>query len=315
MYSKVGNFDNSVKEKIVSGQDSVKRAAGLLVIECKNSNANGDPDVGGGPRVRYDEISLISDVSVKRKLRNMILDRGEYYKVLVKSLGLDGDRFQILEDPSRDKPAIHELIHSKGVDAFHDRYWDARVFGNTFLEENKTAKSRGAASKIHIRTGPVVFAWGESIAPVIVDTQTCTNMSGVQEGKDCGMAPDRAQQVKHAIYAMPFYIDPFLADKTCCSAQDIEVLMRLIPHIYSSCRCTTRPEVQLLHAYYFETVSKFGGHEMDLVKSLRPVKKDVSNPSSSSDEYSFPGFDNPTFKKYANLVGTTMDLMDVDIES
>ena len=64
--------------------------------------------------------------------------------------------------------------------SFARRYWDARLFGNTFLEEG---------SSTSIKTGVVQFGMGISVAPVEIQRHTLTNKSGVQEGKDRGMAP------------------------------------------------------------------------------------------------------------------------------
>ena len=47
------------------------RATGLLVIEVRNSNPNGDPDAESEPRtIDADGRGLISPVSFKRKLRD-----------------------------------------------------------------------------------------------------------------------------------------------------------------------------------------------------------------------------------------------------
>jgi CRISPR-associated protein Csd2 len=54
----------------------VPRATGLLVIEVRNSNPNGDPDRESDPRTRaHDGKGIISDVSFKRKLRELVLNK------------------------------------------------------------------------------------------------------------------------------------------------------------------------------------------------------------------------------------------------
>jgi Cas7 group CRISPR-associated protein Csh2 len=52
------------------------RATGLLVIEVRGSNPNGDPDAEGEPRtLGADRRGLISPVSFKRKLRDLVADK------------------------------------------------------------------------------------------------------------------------------------------------------------------------------------------------------------------------------------------------
>jgi CRISPR-associated protein Csd2 len=57
-------------------KNQVPRATGLLVIEVRNSNPNGDPDRESDPRTRaHDGKGIISDVSFKRKLRELVLNK------------------------------------------------------------------------------------------------------------------------------------------------------------------------------------------------------------------------------------------------
>ena len=69
----------------------VPRVTGLLVIEVRNSNPNGDPDRESDPRTRaHDGKGVISDVSFKRKLRELVLQKnGPVWKDLKILLMLD----------------------------------------------------------------------------------------------------------------------------------------------------------------------------------------------------------------------------------
>ena len=56
---------------------SFNRGTGLLVIEVKHSNPNGDPDMESDPRtLEIDGRGLISPVSYKRKLRDLVGEKG-----------------------------------------------------------------------------------------------------------------------------------------------------------------------------------------------------------------------------------------------
>ena len=51
------------------------RGTGLLIIEVRHSNPNGDPDAESDPRtLDVDGRGLISPVSFKRKLRDLLAD-------------------------------------------------------------------------------------------------------------------------------------------------------------------------------------------------------------------------------------------------
>ena len=49
----------------------------LAVVSVKHANPNGDPLSGNMPRVTYEGLGEISDVCLKRKIRNRWMDMGE----------------------------------------------------------------------------------------------------------------------------------------------------------------------------------------------------------------------------------------------
>src|SRR5437867_11463355 len=46
-----------------------------VIVNVKNANPNGDPLNGNRPRVNYDGHGELSDVCIKRKIRNRLMDR------------------------------------------------------------------------------------------------------------------------------------------------------------------------------------------------------------------------------------------------
>ena len=196
------------------------RATGLLVIEVRHSNPNGDPDAESDPRtIDADGRGLISPVSFKRKLRDLVDDHeGPAWQEGEKVLKLDGNRYGILEKRGRDRESIFKMDAA----TFGEAFWDGRVFGNTFLEDIK-GKDYKAGEKDHfISTGVVQFGPGISIVPIDIERLTTTNKSGVQEGKDRGMAPLGWRVVRHGLYTMPFFVNPMMAKKNRCQSKDIE---------------------------------------------------------------------------------------------
>src|ERR1700689_3481128 len=94
----------------------MNRATGLLVIEVVNSNPNGNPDQESDPRLRPDERGMISPVSFKRKLRDLIEDKeGPVWKHTAASFAppLKADEYQILESRGRKREEIIGVIRTK----------------------------------------------------------------------------------------------------------------------------------------------------------------------------------------------------------
>lgn len=272
--------------------DEIKRATGLLVIEVVNSNPNGDPDRENAPRQRPNGCGEISPVSFKRKLRDLVDDHdSQFFKALPEEYSQNSEHYCILEQRGRDREKIKKEL-GKNTEKFEEneflgsefvkKYWDARVFGNTFLEAD--------INKGFIKTGVVQFGMGVSLAPIEILRETNTNKSGVQSDKDAGMAPLAYRIVEHGVYCMPFYVNPNYARKSGCTKKDIDLLKRLIPYAYDLSRSAIRSDVRIRHAWYIEHKSILGScPEYLLIESLTPKKKgDANEPSHAWSDYEDP---------------------------
>jgi CRISPR-associated protein Csd2 len=256
--------------------ETIQRATGLLIIEAVNSNPNGDPDRESDPRQRPNGLGEISPVSFKRKLRDLVEDdNGPVFSSIRAKLGINADAYRILESRGRDRKAIEGEMKS-GV--FQQKYWDGRVFGNTFLEDSM--------DKGTIKTGVAQFVMGLSVSPIQIVRHTNTNKAGVETGKNAGMAPLAYRIVEHGVYCMPFYINPSSAHKSGCTVKDIELLKALIPYAYDHTRSAIRPDVRIRHAWYIEHKNPLGScPDYLLVDALTP-KRRGNDPMISSISWS-----------------------------
>ena len=275
-----------------------KRGTGLLVIEVRNSNPNGDPDRDSDPRQRPDRRGEISPVSFKRKPRDLVEWKGEVWEALAGDLQLDAARFGILESRGRDRATIAKQLTGDGQ-AFKDAYWDGRVFGNTFLESMKDDEAKKHGFKEQeikefkanaIRTGCVHFGLGLSVAPIDIERHTNTNKAGVQDDKDRGMAPMGYRFVPHGLYLMPFFVNPSAAARTGCTGEDIALLLELIRYAYPHTRSHARPAGDLVKAWYVEHADKLGScSDFAILDALSPTKLgDTNSPSKSIADYQLP---------------------------
>lgn len=307
------------------------RGTGLLVIEVRNSNPNGDPDTESDPRMINDEYGLISPPSFKRKMRDLVADKEGYAWTTAKEvLNLESKddqrivlrkthsgtehsterkeikaRYNVLETRFRKRDEIKEM------DAFQfaAEFWDARLFGNTFLESlkdkdenekvekeinknNKTKKMEEQKKRDHfISTGVVQFGPGISIAPISVIRSTFTSKAGVEDDKDRGMAPLAWRVVQHAVYIMPFFANPCMWTKTGCGLNDLKLMQYLIPYAYRLTASLPRTHVEFLHAWYAEHTSPLGSCPDSLIiDALTPekVEGEKDKPSTSIKEYKVP---------------------------
>lgn len=306
----------------------IKRACGLIVIEVENSNPNGDPDRDGDPRQRPDRLGEISPVSFKRKLRDIIETKDHaVWKELKEDVpNLSDEGFHILETRQRIWKDVLQEIHDK---TFRNKYWDARLFGNTFLEGEDKVKeffkgetkdeldARANEVRHNIRTGVVQFGVGVSVKPITIRRNTQTKKAGAEEGKEQGMAPLGFRFVEYGVYVMPFFVNPNAADKSGCTATDVELMLRLIPAAYPLNPSSVRPSVAVRMAHYIEHKKVLGSFaELEILRKLTPRLRPVMDKAQVDrflGEYEVPTWDSvkdeyaDKYNLYRELVSNTRD--------
>ncbi len=276
------------------------RQVGLIILEVTMSNPNGDPDMESEPRTReFDGLGMISPVSLKRKFRDLVGEKSLVFEEAKKELKLGEiteNKFGILEERGRDRKSIQEMDKL----TFQRAYWDARIFGNTFLEslkdadltaDQKNRKKEGGYAHL-INTGAMQIGVGLSVAPIDVIRMSTSSKSGVQEGKDRGMAPLAFRVVRHAVYCIPIFINPSIAQKTGATKEDLDLFKFMIPYVYQHTASAIRPQVSILHAWFAEHKNVLGScPEYLFINALTPKLREGIKSSNSLDDYFIPNLD------------------------
>ena len=264
---------------------------GFITVE--RSNPNGDPLNGNQPRTDYGGYGEISDVCLKRKIRNRLQDAGE--KVLVQSDervddGCDSIRARVESNPAMDKPLKMKDKEQGRTRIFAEeacKAWiDVRAFGQVFAL--KEAKKQGVDSvSVGVR-GPVTIHTAVSLDPVTITgiqiTKSVNNEPGDKKGSDTmGMK----YRVDFGVYRFQGSINVQLAEKTGFSEEDAVKVKEALRTIFENDASSARPEgsMELSHFYWVEHSNKTGsapsakGH-----RSISAQKKvDVETPTSLGD--------------------------------
>ncbi|MCK9459529.1 MAG: type I CRISPR-associated protein Cas7 [Proteobacteria bacterium] len=287
---------------------SFKRQCGLGIIEVRFANANGNPDAEGGPRQMSDLIGLISDVSIKAKIRAIFADHeSEVFKALQERFKFDPERFHVLESIKRGTsyhPGDYtgdEAVRAKNEAkkladenpaAMCEKFVDVRLFGAGALFEDKS----GDGDKVrYLKTGCVTITPAISINQVNVVEQTITkkacfrdeNLSNLQGD----IAPLAKKFVQHALYTTRICVNSHIAAATNTSAEDIEVLKVVLPLIFAYNPSASRPigSVNMLHVYWKAHSNPLGSfNELAFWDAYTPKSKIGISPSTSLDDYTFP---------------------------
>ena len=237
---------------------------GFITVE--RSNPNGDPLNGNQPRTDYGSYGEISDVCLKRKLRNRLQDIGE--KILVQSNeraddGCDSIRSRVEANPAMDKPFKMKDKEQGRTRIFAEeacKAWiDVRSFGQVFAL--KEAKKQGVdAVSVGVR-GPVTLHTAVSLDPVTITgiqiTKSVNNEPGDKKGSDTmGMK----YRVDFGVYKFQGSINVQLAEKTGFSEGDAEKIKEALCTIFENDASSARPEgsMEMSRFYWIEHANKNG---------------------------------------------------------
>ena len=264
---------------------------GFITVE--RSNPNGDPLNGNQPRTDYGGYGEISDVCLKRKLRNRLQDAGE--KILVQSNervddGCDSIRARVEENPAMEKPLKMKDKEQGRTRIFAEeacKAWiDVRAFGQVFAL--KEAKKQGIDSvSVGVR-GPVTLHTAVSLDPVTITgvqiTKSVNNEPGDKKGSDTmGMK----YRVDFGVYKFQGSINVQLAEKTGFSEEDAAKIKEALRTIFENDASSARPEgsMEMNRFYWIEHGSKTGNTPSAKVhRSVLAQKKEgIETPARIED--------------------------------
>lgn len=239
-----------------------------LVLRVANANPNGDPLNGNRPRTSYDGIGEITDVCLKRKLRDRLQESGE--AIYVQSDDRRIDEHRSLAE--RAKAVLGSKLGGPETVASACQTWfDVRAFGNLFaIKAAKRSKAKADVGddsesdtgiSIGIR-GPVTLQSAFSIQPVeITSTQITKSVSGEGDGSKRGSdTMGMKHRVDHGIYLSFGSINPQLAERTSFSGADAAALKAILPKLLENDASAARPEgsMEVLKLVWWQHPSKSG---------------------------------------------------------
>ena len=265
---------------------------GFIMVE--RSNPNGDPLNGNQPRTDYNGYGEISDVCLKRKVRNRLQDVGE--KILVQSNervddGCDSIRSRVEANPAMEKPLKMKDKEQGRTRIFAEeacKAWiDVRSFGQVFAL--KEAKKQGVDSvSVGVR-GPVSIHTAVSLDPVTITsvqiTKSVNNEPGDKKGSDTmGMK----HRVDFGVYKFQGSINVQLAEKTGFSDEDAAKIKEALCTIFENDASSARPEgsMEMSRFYWIEHANKTGcAPSAKIHRSISVQKKDGVETPSHLDDY------------------------------
>ncbi|WAV88452.1 type I-C CRISPR-associated protein Cas7/Csd2 [Oxalobacter aliiformigenes] len=215
-----------------------------VILTVDHANPNGDPLNGNRPRVDYDGYGEITDVCLKRKLRDRLQEAGQ--SIFVQSDEKKQDGMTSLKNRAESaeyglgKDMFNEKKTPKDVAARKacEKWFDVRAFGQLFA-------FGGDASGVSIPIrGPVTVQSAFSIEPVsITSTQITKSVSGEGDGTKRGSdTMGMKHRVDKGIYVFYGSMNPQLAERTGFSDDDAETIKSILPKLFENDASSARPE-------------------------------------------------------------------------
>lgn len=250
-----------------------------VVLRIKNANPNGDPLNGNRPRTDYGGLGEITDVCLKRKLRDRLQEAGQTIFVQSDDRKLDG------ETSLRNR--AESATNGLGKDAFKKtankdataklacaKWFDVRAFGQVFA-----FASGGDAGGVSIPIrGPVTIQSAFSKEPVsITSTQITKSVSGEGDGTKRGAdTMGMKHRVDSGVYVTFGSINPQLAERTGFNDEDAQAIKAALPKLFENDASSARPDgsMEVLTVVWWQHNCKSGQYSSAKVHGSLNVAAD-----------------------------------------
>lgn len=252
----------------------------IVLVSVKNANPNGDPLNGNRPRTDYNGIGEISDVCIKRKIRNRMQDLGEC--VFVQSDERSDDGANSLKERADCLKKIKDA--DEYAKTACEKWIDVRTFGQVFAFSGFNCKSVGVR-------GPVSIHQAVSVNPVEINSMQITkSVSG--EKKNGGEKGSDTMGMKHfvrfGLYEIKGSINVQLAEKTGFSEEDAELVKKCLETLFINDTSSARPDgsMEVVKMFWWKHNCKDGQYSSAKVHRLVHINlKDSIDIPSSVDDY------------------------------
>lgn len=270
----------------------------VLLFDVKDGNPNGDPDAGNLPRLDAESgHGLVTDVSLKRKVRNfvgLVKECAPPYDIYVKEKGVlerlhreayeaigKSDELKDVPKEGKDKDKKKRRGSAESVEGARrwmcERYFDVRTFGAVMSTGVNCGQVRG----------PVQLTFARSVDPIVASEHSITRMAvaSEEEAKDDGdnRTMGRKHTVPYGLYMAHGFVSAFLAKQTGFSQADLDLLWQSLEYMFEHDRSAARGEMSTRGLYVFEHGSALGNaHAHELFKRIQ-VQRQSDVPRSFDD--------------------------------
>lgn len=245
----------------------------VILFDVENGNPNGDPDAGNMPRIDPESgLGLVTDVCIKRKIRNYIetvKEEEKGYKIYIKEdvplNRSDKEACQYLGIEETDEKKVTEALKKlKKSDPDADRklrdfmccnFYDIRTFGAVMTTFVKASLNCGQVR------GPVQIGFARSIDPIVSQEVTITRVAITTEkdAENKNTEMGRKCIVPYGLYRAEGYVSANLARRvTGFSEEDLELLWEAIINMFEIDHSAARGKMAVRELIVFQHSKELG---------------------------------------------------------
>lgn len=252
-----------------------------VVFSVKKANPNGDPLGGNVPRTDLDGMGEVSDVCIKRKIRNRLQDAGE--RIFVQSADRSDDGCRSLEERKKSCNAFEEASKAKDEEAMRmaacSEWIDVRSFGQVFA-------FKGDKLSMGVR-GAVSVQAAESVEPIITTSMQITKSvnsttSDIRTSDTMGTK----HRVDFGVYRFFGSINVQIAERNGFTYEDALKIKDALLTLFENDCSSARPEGSMVveKLYWWEHNCKSGQYSSATVhRTLNIIPKTAT--CKSIDDY------------------------------
>lgn len=255
----------------------------VALVSVNRANSNGDPLNGNRPRTDLNGFGEISDVCIKRKIRNRMQDLG--YPIFVQSEDRCNDGFGSLSERAS---AAMKGVKDRDAYAAHacETWLDVRAFGQVFAFKDAKGVSVGVR-------GPVSIHQASSVSTVDIESiQITKSVNGEKKGKDENRSSDTMGMkhfVRFGLYEIKGSINVQLAEKTGFTEEDADTVKECLRTLFVNDASSARPDgsMEVVKLFWWKHNCKDGQYSSAKVhRSVKIALKDDNKIPQSVADYS-----------------------------
>lgn len=275
----------------------------VYFIDVKNGNPNGDPDAGNMPRIDAETgHGIISDVCLKRKVRNYVQAKAHFEKDMGKDMGTGYDIFitegAVLDSLVNSVDAKNNEQNNEGEKESEkvknkkkvktllcETYYDIRSFGQVIATTGKSDRVRG----------PIQFDFAESVDQIFPRPISITRMAVTKEKettKEAGESSEKNNQTMGRKYIVPYglyvchgFISANLAQQTRFSEKDLQLFFDALKNMFDVDRSAARGLMSAQKLIVFKHNSILGNAPANKLFDLVKIEKKTDAVPRSFNDY------------------------------